>query len=358
MPLDEFPELSLPTVGGDDNNWGTINNNLHQAWARQLAGAEVIDVTAGNVTLTETQAQQRYLRFNGTPDAARTIAIDATAIRFYFVSNETDEAVVFRADVAGNTVSVPAGCVMQVGSDGTDTFALTPPFTWDGGFPRTIHDDANSYDGPGLYFEEDTTMGLARRGDGVMGVGLTATAPAGDTLRFNYANTDAAPIIGIGGEDWGWDIGMMAEDDGVGALTAEDGKALRWSQGVAIGPSVDIPPDRGVLNCEELQIEAFQLRFKHVETFSALTNTGVTQAAHGLGRLPNVMHAFMVCVTGEQGYTAGDRILPIDDTFTLFADATNVGLSVTGGGWQVNHKTTGARATVTNARWRIVFLVA
>jgi hypothetical protein len=358
MPLDEYPELSLPTVGGDDNNWGTINNNLHQAWARQLAGSEVIDITAGNVTLTETQAQQRYLRFNGTPDAARTIAIDADSVRFYFVSNETDHAVSFRADVAGDTVTVPEGCIMQIGSDGTDTFALTPQFKWDGGFPHYLHDDVNGYDAPGLYFYDDGAMGLARRGDGVMGVGLTATAPAGDTVRFNYANTDAAPIIGIGGDDWGWDIGMMAEDDGVGALTAEEGKALRWSQGVGIGPNVDIPSDRGVLNCEELQIEGFQLRFKHVDTFDALKSTGVTQAAHGLGRMPTVIHCFLVCVTGEQGYAAGDRILPIDDNFTLFADSVNVGLSVASSSWQVNHKTTGARASTTAARWRIVFLVA
>jgi hypothetical protein len=358
MPLDEYPELSLPIIGGDDNNWGTVNNNLHQAWARQLAGAEVIDVSAGNATLTETQAQQRYLRFNGTPTAATTIEIEAESIRFYFVSNETDEALVFRADDAGNTVTVPSLCIMQIGSDGTDTFALTPPFTWDGGFPRTIHDDVNAYDGPGLYFAEDTAMGLARRGDGIMGVGLTSTAPAGDTLRFNYANTAEEPIIGIGGEDWGYNTGMMAEDDDVGALVANDGKALRWGNGVAIGPDVDVPSTRGIINCEELQIEGFQLVFKHVDTYDALKNTGITQAAHGLGRMPTVIHFFLVCVTGEFGYTAGDRIIPIDDTFTVFADATNVGMSVTGSGWQVNHKTTGARATATAARWRIVFLVA
>lgn len=91
------------------------------------------------------------------------------------------------------------------------------------------------------------------------------------------------------------------------------------------------------------------------------TNSSTTQA-HGLGTTPTFVMHWIECLTGELGYTAGDRVYPgnyYDASgecgYSVAADATNVVITThVSVGVRVINKSTRAMATITSANWKIV----
>jgi len=89
-------------------------------------------------------------------------------------------------------------------------------------------------------------------------------------------------------------------------------------------------------------------------------NTETTQA-HGLGQMPTMIEFYAECLTGEHGYTAGDRIfgLQYDGSgaaygFNVSADATNTYITSAGTGLVVLRKNDGATVVATSANWKVV----
>jgi hypothetical protein len=107
------PLLGIELIGiGDQNNtWGTTNNtNLGTLIEQAIAGSTTIDVTAGNVTLTNfdgssDQSRNAVLRITGTPGVSRNIIAPASS-KVYVVANGSNAAVVLKTSVStGLTVS-------------------------------------------------------------------------------------------------------------------------------------------------------------------------------------------------------------------------------------------------------------
>lgn len=96
-------------------------------------------------------------------------------------------------------------------------------------------------------------------------------------------------------------------------------------------------------------------------TQQTITGNGALTLAHSLGVKPNLYLAFLVCVTGEAGYTAGDETI-IDPSvsdpgssrgISLVPDTTNVNVRY-GSQQSLIHKTSGAWTILTNANWKLV----
>lgn len=93
-----------------------------------------------------------------------------------------------------------------------------------------------------------------------------------------------------------------------------------------------------------------------------ISSAGLLTLAHGLAATPKFYLSFIQCTTAELGYSVGDEtMIPINMSVSNFGhtvvpDATN--LTVRFGSVAapigINHKTTGASSTATNASWRYV----
>lgn len=94
-----------------------------------------------------------------------------------------------------------------------------------------------------------------------------------------------------------------------------------------------------------------------------ITSAGSLTLAHGLGARPKGYTTFLVCVTGEAGYSAGDVVVvnPHEQDSagassrgtSLTVDATNINVRFgsAAGAFAILNKGTGAGGTLTNGNW-------
>jgi len=102
--------LAQPVTGTEANTWGTVVNDEITALIEEaIAGGETINVTAGDVTLTDTdgvanQARNAILLVTGTPGTARSI-LAPNLSKVYIVRNGSDSTVTIKG-VTGPTTGV------------------------------------------------------------------------------------------------------------------------------------------------------------------------------------------------------------------------------------------------------------
>lgn len=82
--------------------------------------------------------------------------------------------------------------------------------------------------------------------------------------------------------------------------------------------------------------------------------SSVTTQAHALGRKPDTVLYWLECLTGELGYSAGDRTICDDSHITVAYDATNTLILIDPGPIPVHRKDTGANANITVGNWKVV----
>lgn len=96
-------------------------------------------------------------------------------------------------------------------------------------------------------------------------------------------------------------------------------------------------------------------------TDQTITAGGQLVLAHGLDDVPALIQAFLVCQTGEFGYTAGD-IVPVwendldsDKGYMSVVDATNITVRYGAASqpFRIHNKTNGVGANATNANWKL-----
>ena len=115
--------IELMGVGDQNNTWGlTNNNNLGTLIEQAIAGSVDLDVTVGNIVLTEfdgasDQARNAVLRVIGTPGTARTITAPASS-KLYIVANGSDASVTLKTSTSTGLV-IPAGEVFLAYFDTT-----------------------------------------------------------------------------------------------------------------------------------------------------------------------------------------------------------------------------------------------
>lgn len=116
--------LAQPVTGTEANTWGTVVNDEITALIEEaIAGGESISVTAGNVTLTDTdgvpnQARNAILIITGTPGTTRNIIAPSTS-KTYIVINNSDSSVVIKG-AATTGVTITASDKALVAWNGSD----------------------------------------------------------------------------------------------------------------------------------------------------------------------------------------------------------------------------------------------
>lgn len=96
-----------------------------------------------------------------------------------------------------------------------------------------------------------------------------------------------------------------------------------------------------------------------------ITNAGTLTLAHGLGSTPARWGvSYLECQTGEFGYTAGQKAIPLVDhnttggngyTAGIVADGTNLSVKYGSSGFGIINFTNGQFANATSANWKAIF---
>ena len=170
--------LAQPVTGTESGTWGTVVNDEITALVEQaVAGAVSIDVTAANVTLTDTdgasnQARNAILLVTGTPGTSRNIVAPSSS-KVYVVVNGSDGAVVLKGS-STTGVTIPAGTKTIAFWDGSDFVALSS---------SVFSIFGTSAAGGAARFYEDTDNGTNY-------VGLQAAASIASNVNFTLPSAD------------------------------------------------------------------------------------------------------------------------------------------------------------------------
>ena len=189
-------KLAQPVNGTEDGTWGTtINDALTSPVDVAVAGSVTLDVTSGNITLTNgdgsasNQARYAILNVTGTPGTSRNVIAPggSTSRSWYLVNNASDGSVVIKAS-ATTGVTVTSGAAAVVYWNGSDY-----AFAGMNG-PASATDNAIArYDGTSGKLIQNSAATIAdSTGDITAGAynKVTITAPAtGSTLTIANGKT-------------------------------------------------------------------------------------------------------------------------------------------------------------------------
>ena len=115
--------IELMGTGDQSGTWGDVTNvNLGTLIEQAIAGTTTIDVTGGNVTLSNLngatdQARCAAIRTTGTPGVSRNIIAPAVS-KLYVIANGSDAAVVIKTS-SSTGYTVASGAVILVYYDTT-----------------------------------------------------------------------------------------------------------------------------------------------------------------------------------------------------------------------------------------------
>ncbi len=102
-----------------------------------------------------------------------------------------------------------------------------------------------------------------------------------------------------------------------------------------------------------------QFRLAYTSSDQTITSGGLLTLAHSLGAVPKLLQSYLVCQTGELGYSAGDVIVVNfgfnDQCASHRIDATNIYVRYgsSAGAFAITRGDTGAGATITNGNWKL-----
>ena len=176
-----------PADGEQTGSWGdTVNDNMDIV-DRLTSQVGSIALTSSTYTLTTStsgalsEGHYSAIKFTGTPGATCTVTINPNTIqRIYTIYNNTNRTVIM-AQGSGSTVSIPAGEVSQVYSDGAGAAAAVTPFTdklKDVLYSGDIGSTVQGYDA------DLTALGALAKTDGnfIVGNGSTWVVESGNTV--------------------------------------------------------------------------------------------------------------------------------------------------------------------------------
>lgn len=359
-------EVAVPVAGSDRDTWGTLLLNALFLFDRRVGWLFAMDVTSGDITLDDSQAQAMSLVMYGAPAGNRFVLLKVGRARAYVVRNDcsTNLAVAVKVvGASGSGLVIPRGSSMMVYTDGTNVWAASPGVRSGGGFPGQTRDPSNTYWGAGISFEFDANMGFARRtGDtlGVMAGGSTQT----DHLRFHAGTDPNYPTVALPDDTSGFTMGLQPQALGVLGFCSQGRVGSRLGNGFWVGNPTNGDPGVGWLAVQNgMMFDTLPIRF--AQLIAALANNAVITAPHGLGRVPTSITVGLECLTAQAGYSPGDIVYNFQIVGssatpfpTVWTDATQVGLVGGGTGWSVRNKSTKADTTLTAASWQVVFTVS
>jgi hypothetical protein len=359
-PLTYATEVNVPTDGADSDVWGLIVNAAFAAWDRHLGGVHAVTFTAATVTLTAEQAQNGRIFCTGSPASALGLDFPARN-RTYAVSNalSTDHAIILRMDATpSNRLLLPPSTTMLVRTNTTTgrVVALSPPLVHDGGFPASIQHDGDAFSGPGIFFTGHQA-GFANPDDGIIGVWLDATAEEQASVRFNVANSEDDPLIGIAA---GFNTGLFIPATGKLGFTVVGAEALRLGTGVYAPALSD--PGAGKANFSQYLRSGVVMPFQKIARRTALpVGSGEGSGAnHSQGSEPEMVFAKLRCTSSDAGWAAQDVVhggVSFGDCNIAFGgNATQLYYRQNVNGLVVPNKSTGLLTTADESKWKLELL--
>lgn len=221
------------------------------------------------------------------------------------------------------------------------------------------NDDAGG-NGVFLDFYRDSASPAASDGLGYIAIyGRDSAANKENYGVFGHQILDPAN----GSEDSKWVI----ESKVGGVLT----RSMNFSAGVWTESATGGDPGAGKINATEFQTNGVALPFSKEFVSSQIAIVAAADAAvtHGLGVRPKLIAVELVCITGEAGYAAGDRLyIPAFSHSGGTAGTLSFAMAVLSGNTTevyytiysgasaatVPNKTSGAAVSITNANWEFV----
>ena len=191
-----------PADGEQTGSWGdTVNDNMDIV-DRLTSQVGSIALTSSTYTLTTStsgalsEGHYSAIKFTGTPGATCTVTINPNTIqRIYTIYNNTNQTVIM-AQGSGSTVSIPAGEVSQVYSDGAGAAAAVTPFTdklKDVLYSGDIGSTVQGYDA-----DLAAIVALAKTdGNFIVGNGSTWVAESGNTALNSLGVTATATELNV-----------------------------------------------------------------------------------------------------------------------------------------------------------------
>jgi hypothetical protein len=187
------PILRIELIGTGDQSgtWGdTTNVNLGTLIEQAIAGTATIDVTSGNVTLSNLngatdQARCMAIKVEGTPGTTRNIVAPAVS-KVYVVSNGSDSSVVLKTSVSTG-LTIVSGRTVLAYYNGSD-FILV-------GQASATANTANTLvlrDASGNFSAGTITATLTGNVTGNLNGNLTAAAPTANTAAAGTNTTQIA----------------------------------------------------------------------------------------------------------------------------------------------------------------------
>jgi hypothetical protein len=252
------PILRIELIGTGDQSgtWGdTTNINLGTLIEQAIAGTATIDVSVGNVTLSNfngvtDQARCMALRVIGTPGTSRNVIAPAVS-KFYIIANGSDAAVVLKTSVSTG-LTVPVGEVYLAYYDTTSNdFRLV-------GRASASTNTANTLvlrDGSGNFSAGVIT---ATGFTGPIGVGTPAAA------LFTTMSTSGNTIIGDASADTltvnatpTFNVAIPVTSGGTGVTTSTGtGSVVRATSPTLVTPALGTPTSGNLSSCTDLPIIA------------------------------------------------------------------------------------------------------
>jgi len=185
--------LAQPVTGTESGTWGTVVNDEITALVEQaVAGGTSIDVTAGNVTLTDTdgasnQARNAILLITGTPGTSRNV-IAPSSSKVYVVINGSDSAIVLKG-AATTGITIPTGTKTIAFWDGSDFVSLSS---------SVFSIFGTSAAGGAARFYEDTDNGTNYTGlqaASSIASNVTFTLPSADGTSGQVLQTNGSGVL-------------------------------------------------------------------------------------------------------------------------------------------------------------------
>lgn len=315
VSLTYTPELQQPEDGGDDDLWGLLLISIISAWDRHFGGLAQHDISAGDWTLDETEAQCGRIYITGNPSATRSVILPAID-RTYLVSNFSTAASgqVLLSCGAGGDIAIPNGCsqVITCYSVTGEINPISAPFGREGGTPDFIRRIGQGWNSPGMYFEGDGNVGFSRPAAGQVDLHLD-TSQQGPGLRFfGSANGDLSESIsGIAFRAAGGFATSVtvSEDGNIRFGTAGTQRALIGA-GLAVG-AANGPAGAGTVNADGYYRKGtlIPIARQYQRTGLSAAPNAYASFAHGQSSAPLHVFVRLDCVAPDRGYVAGDRVM-------------------------------------------------
>lgn len=205
--------VELPGTGDQSGTWGiTTNTNLGTILEDAIAGTATLDVTSGNVTLTEVdgaadQSRCMILKVTGTPGTSRNIVAPALS-KVYMIINGSDDSVVLKTS-ASTGVTVGTGANIVAAYNGSDFVAIA----------EALPDNVVTLDG--VQTLTNKTLTSPKVGTAVLDtngnelVKVNPAASAVNEITIANAATGNPPSFTATGSDTNIDVSLVPKGTGV-----------------------------------------------------------------------------------------------------------------------------------------------